>query len=337
MKRHIPKIIAVLLLGGFILLAFLSSYTFPNDDDALGNSSGNLLNGGLFCEDDGIIYFSNPNDDGALYSMDLNCENFQKVHNDKVAYINAAGQYVIYVRENYEREAGKGDFFNLNSTGIYRLSKLNGNIKSLYSDPAGVTSLRGNYIYYQHYNAEDGLEFYKVKLDGSDETHLSRDAIIPAAYSGSKLYYCGVSDDHNIYTMNLANNTSNKLYEGNCYNVMIAGNYIYYLSLSNNYAIVRMNLDGSEPEIIVDERTAFMNVTPDGNYLYYQVDGGNNNRLCRMNLKTLRSETVREGNYNSIHTTTNYVFFKEFESGRFYKISMKNHSVESFNPPVLED
>lgn len=337
MKRHIPKIIAVFVLAGFLAFAFLSSYTFPNKAGTLGNSSGNLLNGGLFCEDDSTIYFSNPNDDGALYSMDLNCENVKKVHNDRAASINAAGGYIYYVRENYKRETGKGDFFNLNNRGLYRLSKRGKKLKTLYGDPAGIASLCGSYLYYQHYNTEDGLEFYKVKIDGSDETHLSLDAIVPAAYSDNILYYCGVADDHSIHAMNLANDTFRTIYEGNCYNVMIHDSQIYFLSLSDNYSVMKMNLDGSNPETIVKERTSFMNITTDGKYLYYQVDGGDNNRLCRMNLETMQSETVMEGNYNSIHTTTNFVFFKEFESGRFFKLSMKDHSIEVFNPPVRED
>ena len=33
-----------------------------------GSTAGNLYNGGLFCEYDGTVYFSNPSDGGKLYS-----------------------------------------------------------------------------------------------------------------------------------------------------------------------------------------------------------------------------------------------------------------------------
>ena len=338
MKRHIPKIIVLLFLGGFILLAFLSSYTFPNEEGALGNSPGNLLNGGLFCEDEDVIYFSNPNDDGALYSMDSHCTNYKKLHNDKAAYINATKHYIIYVRNNYERENSKGDFFNLNGTGIYRMSKWDRTLKTLSTDPAGVTSLHGNYIYYQHFNATTGLELYKMKLDQSDNTPLSEDPIVPVSYSSRNLYFSGVGEDSHIYTMNLAEDTFEPLYDAkNCYQVILENGYIYFISLSDQYAILRMNMDGSDPEILVKEQVSFMNFTTDGAYLYYQVDGGNHNRLCRLNLENLNSETVMEGNFNSIHTTKNYVFFREFETEDWYKISMIDHSIEPFQPVVLED
>ena len=337
MKRAIPIIIIVLVIGSIGVFSYLSDKTYFLDESEIGNTAGNLLNGGLFCENSNLIYFSNPNDNGALYSMDLNCDNFKKLHSDNASYINSAGNYIIYVRDNHARKKAAGNFFNFNSVGIYRVDKKGNHIKMLYNKPAKLTSLKGNYVYYQHYNADDGLKFYRVKIDGTEEEKLSDEAIIPASFVGNSLYYNGQKSDHNIYTMDTNSTSDSLLYEGNCYNPVATDKYIYFLSLENNYSIVRINRDGSNPKTIVDERVSFFNISSSGKYLYYQVDGGDKNRLCKLNLETLKSKTLLEGDYNSIHVTSNYVFFQEFDSKKMYRLSVSNDSISAFNPPVVED
>ena len=65
-----------------------------------GNTAGNLYNGGLFCEYDGTVYFSNPSDGGKLYSMSPDGSNLAKLCDDTVSYINADEHYLYYVRNN---------------------------------------------------------------------------------------------------------------------------------------------------------------------------------------------------------------------------------------------
>ena len=69
MKKVIIGIIAILLcLAIFWGNKFLTPETKMNQGFVNGNTAGNLYNGGLFCEYNGVIYFSNPNDNGRLYS-----------------------------------------------------------------------------------------------------------------------------------------------------------------------------------------------------------------------------------------------------------------------------
>ena len=80
MKKIVIGIIAVLLC----VLIFFGSKLFQteskmNQGYINGNTAGNLYNGGSFCEYNGVIYFSNPNDNGKLYSMDSNGQNLKKI------------------------------------------------------------------------------------------------------------------------------------------------------------------------------------------------------------------------------------------------------------------
>ena len=70
MKKIITTIIIILIAGcigagGFIY--YRNNKTTLNNENAVGNTSGNLINGGLFCEYDNKIYFANPNDYNKLY------------------------------------------------------------------------------------------------------------------------------------------------------------------------------------------------------------------------------------------------------------------------------
>ena len=93
MKKKISIIIAVIVIIALIAAAaifhYLSNRTHFNEGYVNGNTAGNLYNGGLFCEYDGTVYFSNPSDGGKLYSMSPDGSNLAKLCDDTVSYINA--------------------------------------------------------------------------------------------------------------------------------------------------------------------------------------------------------------------------------------------------------
>ncbi len=68
-KAFILPVIVILALGGLLFFSYWSKRVPSNPDGTLGNTAGNLLNKGLFCESDGKIYFVNPYDGNTLYSM----------------------------------------------------------------------------------------------------------------------------------------------------------------------------------------------------------------------------------------------------------------------------
>ena len=75
----------------------------------MGNTAGNVNNGGYFCEYDGVVYFSNPYDGGSLYSMSPDETNLKKLISAKVSNINAGGRYLFYYQaeRSEERRVGK--------------------------------------------------------------------------------------------------------------------------------------------------------------------------------------------------------------------------------------
>ena len=60
---------AILILAVFVIYNIVTNRIPMNPEGTVGNTAGNLNNRGLFCEYDGLVYFSNAYDRGALYSM----------------------------------------------------------------------------------------------------------------------------------------------------------------------------------------------------------------------------------------------------------------------------
>ena len=328
--------ITVIVLGG--ILVYNSGRTYLNDEDLVGNTSGNIYNGGLFSERDGKIYFSNDNDDGSLYVMNSNAdaESIKKLHYDKAAYINVDENYIYYLRANNTRENSSGSILMFNNTGIYRIKQNGKGLKLISSNPGSHVTVFGNHVYYQNYDVNAGLFLYRNQTDGSLERLLLREAVIPSKLIDNKVYYVGVNNDHNINGLDLSSFTTRACIEGNFAYPMFIGDYIYYMDQSNNYSINRMNKDGSDRIVLVKDRTSTFNITNSGKYLYYQIDNMNKSKICRLDLTTMESEVLLDGNFKQIHVTNNYVFFKDFDNSNTYIISADGSSkLGAFNPPNL--
>lgn len=87
-----------------------------------------------------------------------------KLYNDKVSYINAAGNYIFYTRRNDKLKSTGNALLSLSTTGLFRITKNGTDLGRLYEDPTQVACLYGNNIYYQHYDQKEVLNFTQQKL-----------------------------------------------------------------------------------------------------------------------------------------------------------------------------
>jgi hypothetical protein len=342
MLTSIKRIIITLLT--LTIIAFVGAWlysmgrTYYNDEGEIGNTAGNIYNGGLFCEQDGKIYFSNDADDGSLYVMKSDTTNIKKLSDDKAVFINADENYLYYVRANNTRKNSSDGFLMFYNTGVYRINHNGSGLKAFTGNPGSYLMLSGNYIYFQRYETEKGLFMYRYKIDTSEERLLINDAVIPTAVMNNSLYYAGYSNDHNINKYDLSSFTNNTAYDGNYGYPIFTGQYIYYMDISDNYKLYRMKADGSDKTLLVNKRCSTYNITNSGKYLYYQVDDTKKNSICRLNLETMEAETLLKGNFKQINVTDNYVFFKDFDNtNTFIQSADGIIDINTFNPPNLSD
>lgn len=342
MNKHLKRVIGIgsiiIIAVCFYLIYRINTKIYYNEDSYIGNTAGNLYNGGIFCKQDETIYFSNFNDDGALYSMDLDFSHVKKINTDKACYINVDDHYIYYSKQNWTKENPVQSIFIYYTSGLYRINKNGKRTFSLYHDPVGVSLLAGNYVYYQHYNKETGLHFYKSKIDGTEKTKLSEYSIMPASVHNGALYYTTGSSapNHNIYTLDLKTDTVQTFYEGNCYMPIATDQFVYYISLDDNYKIKRISYDKTINETLVNEFCSTFNISEDGTTLYYQIDGGNDNRIASMDLTTGTQTTIMDGDYKSIHVIDSYVFFRDFNETTTYLLDTAANTLSTFNAPVVD-
>ena len=330
-KTTVIFILAVIvILAVILLLRYKNRVTLYDDESTTGNTSGNLLNGGLFCEADDIIYFSNPYDEGTLYTMDTNLENIKQINKDNVSYLNVAGKYIFYTKRNDKKEVDSDFFLSLSTTGLFRTDLKGGNMAKLYEKPTQAACLYGNNIYYQHYDTEKGLLLYASKIDGSEDKMLLEEPCAPFAISNDTIYYAGYNSNHAIHSMNIGGTGDQILYDGNCTAVTMQGDYLYFMDMDDNYSLKRISVSGGTPETLVSDRLATYNVSDDGNTVYCQIDNGTENGLYELSIDTMSLNLIASGNFNYLNLTDDYLFYQEYDQSKLYILNRASGATEEW-------
>lgn len=307
-KFLIPLMI-VILIAGLSGYQYLTSRTHWNDTYINGNTAGNLYNNGLFCEHNGTIYFSNPNDNHHLYSMDTTGGSIQKLQDDIASYINADDHYVYYVRNNL----GAGNsfsFLHINTNSLCRYDLKTGKVLVLDPEPSIYASLIGNYIYYIHYDTDTASTLYRVKIDGSEREQVDNTPYFTCSANGPYFYYNGIARDHNIYQMDTSTGRSNVICQGNFWMPSADNENIYFLDCTQNYSLVKLGRSATEPIPLSADRIEYYNVY--GDTIYFQRNNLNDDAaLCSMNTDGSNYRVIMEGNFTNINVTSSYVYFSE--------------------------
>lgn len=326
--RIFIALVIVTLIGVTGLYLYNKNHTYLNGEEEVGNTTGNIYNGGLFCEQDGKIYFSNDYDGSSLYVMSSFCTNSKKLSADIPAFINADENYIYYIRANDTKENSKTGFLVFKNNGVFRINQNGTNLKAITGDPGAYLVLKGNQLFFQKYQVDTNFNLVRYQIDGTGERLLVAEEVIPFAISDTGLLYTGYSKDHNINMLDLLSYTTHMKYKGSYLYPMVVGDYIYYINIEDDYKLYRMNIDGSEPTKLVNKRCSTYNITNTGKFLYYQVDNGKSNGVYSMNLSQLGKVTLlQKGDYKQISVTEQYVFFKDYDNTNTYVVQSEGGTI----------
>lgn len=318
-KKNIIIICCVFLVVALLFtVAILSSRITMNDDSTVGNTAGNLNNGGLFCESEDKVYFSNAYDNNTLYCMNPDETEIKKLGVNTVGSINAGGEYIYYYMES-GTNGGSGLGFMNRTAGIYRSDKNGKHTTCLDRTFAVTMQLCGNYLYYQDSDTKSGINLSKIKIDKTDKTTVANYIINPVSYENGTIYFNGTKDDHALYTLNTANDNITKIWQSDIWNPVYQDGYIYYMDVANNYRLCRYSRSSDTVEVITNDRVDFFNVYD--YYIYYQT-AGDTPAFKRVYIDGTNQETISEGVYENINITSQYVYFNLFnEPVPVYKVS----------------
>lgn len=306
-KRFLVFFLIAAAILGFAGYRYYTGRTYFNTSYVNGNTAGNLYNNGLFCEHDGTIYFSNPDDNYHLYSMDITGGNVKKLQNDIVSYINADDHYVYYVRNNISK-SGDLSFLHLNANSLCRYDLKTKKVLVLDPEPSIYASLIGNYIYYIHYDTATASSLYRIKIDGSEKEQINKSPLFTCSANGQYFYYNGLDSDHNIYQMDTSTNSSNLICEGNYWMPSADNDNIYFLDCDQNYTLVRLNRSQEKPVSVTSDRIECYNIY--GETIYFQRNNLDDDAaLCSIKTDGSDYQVIQQGNYTNLNVTAGYVYF----------------------------
>lgn len=328
-KKIIGSIVLIVIaaaLAGGVIYSLLPDEISVNDPAHIGNTAGNLANGGLFCEMNGKVYFSNSYENGNLYVMNSDETEITKLNDLNVFSLNVGGGY-IYFGQGSSRFSGEGFGIFRAKPGLMR-SKINGkDIKTMMSFPITTATLGGNEIFYQ-----SGAQLFRIGTDGENDRQINSDNINPSSYVNGTIYYANAGSNHFVYALNISSGHSSVVFEANAFNAIYEGGYIYYMDLDNNYRLCRYSIFDNVIEILATDRVDFYNVGH--GVIFYQKNSRTEPALIRMNLDGSNQEIIREGNHNHINMTSRYVYFQAFgDETTTYKAPLYGSPSVSFFRP----
>ena len=307
-KRIIIGVIVTLLLVLLFAVMIYVNRVPANPEGTVGNTAGNLNNSGLFCEYNDTVYFANSYDGSSLYAMSSDETDIRKLNSLEVQNILAGGKYLYYFQTGSTSTSGFGQVQGRRS---FNRCNLNGkDAVTLTTDVVVTAQLVNNYLY-MLISTSSGPSFYKMKIDKSDKTVLAALSINPACARDGVIYYNGVENDHYLYALNTANDTSSEVWAGNLWYPILWDNYVYYMDVAENYRLCRYSLSLGVIEVLTNDRVDCFNVG--GGYIYYQKNDRTAPQLICMRTDGSNAFVVAEGNYTDINMTSQYVYFHSFD------------------------
>lgn len=313
------KKIIILISTFTILIALGLSVYFTNQAKKIpenslttvGNTAGNLYNGGYFCQDEEYVYFSNPYDNYALYRMLPDETKMEKLVSMQIKQINSAGKYLYYYQYGSGANSAEGLGSLINMVGVYRCEKKKPKENSCIElTRLDNLILAGNNLYYDA-NDQNGVYLKEASLDGKTITQLTDYKITAACADNGKLYFHNTTTNFYLQSLNLTTKQISDVLKEDVYMPIVDGNEVFYIDIHNHYALVKYNLVTAEKIVLDETRTDMFNLSD--RYVYYQT-AGDQPQFKRIARNGSDMQVVADGAYNTFQITSNYVYFRKFQS-----------------------
>ena len=332
LKLFVAILVIILVLAGIGIGNYFIKNVPENPPGTLGNTAGNLQNNGLFCENDGVVYFANPYDNNTLYRMDPDESNMEKLSSMAVKWINAAGKYLYFYQSDTNEGSGLG--YVVKSTGLYRMDKKGSRTTLLRRDAVSDVTLIDNHVYFQNLtNSPSTLD--RISIDKENEATLLDYHIYPGSVMNGTIYYANTNDNLLLYGYDTLSGMNQLVWNHRVWNpIYHTDGYIYFMDLETDYQLHRYHPSSGAQEVLTTDRVDMFNIS--GDMIYYQRSNPNDSGLMRMYTNGANPEMVSSGNYQNINITSNYVYFNLYdEPVPIFRQSVAGPiNVTTFQPPI---
>lgn len=221
-------------------------------DFSLGNTFGNIANGGGFAAKNNLIYYSNYKDNNRLYRMNMDGSNRKKLSDDSAVDISVVGGRIYYV--------------SFPEKGLYSVKTDGTDKRTLYTGQAGALNVTGGRIYYC--DVDDGYRLYSMKTDGTNRKKLSDDWIHELLVEGDRIYYTIYNESRHIYTMKTDGTGRKKLNNDDALCLQLGNGRLYYFVVEGGErGIYSIKTDGTDRRTHLVKHVQAMHVC--GDDIYY--------------------------------------------------------------------
>jgi len=254
--------------------------------NAEGNSSGNIVNGGLAATQGEWIYFRG-NEGGSLQKGRLDGSGSSIISADSAWFINVSDDWLYYSNrddqnriykiksDGSERTAlteggswfvtlANGWLYYLDESDDYRLYKLNTEGEGrtrLSEDSAWFLNVDEDWIYYV--NSDDGDKIYRIRSDAGGREVLNDHASSNINISDGWIYYSNEAEGSKLYRMKPDGTENAAVNERSSWFINVSKGWIYYADAEDNFALNKVRSDGTERVKLASEPVRFINVIGD--------------------------------------------------------------------------
>ena len=279
-------------------------------ENTIGNTNGNIANGGYAALQGNWIYYVNNSDSYKLYKIKTDGTGESKLSDDMPKYINVLGDWIYYSNDS---DAGK----------LYKI-KTDGTGKAMLSDDdAYYVNAEGDWIYYK--NNSDANRLYKIKTDGTGKTKVNDDMSYDITAAGGWIYYVNESDGYKIYKIKTDGTGRTKLNDNTSYDINVAVGWIYYqksITDSDDNSVpnglYKIKTDGTEETKLSGDVPYYINVV--GNWIYY-VNDSDSSRLYKIKTDGTARTKLNDDKSFDINVAGDWIYYgAKGNVGKLYKL-----------------
>ncbi|WP_066172551.1 DUF5050 domain-containing protein [Bacillus marinisedimentorum] len=236
-----------------------------NDISSLyvGNSVGNIINGGVVAQDGDWIYSINYD---SIYKVKTDGTNKTKITSDLAEYINVTDGWIYYSNISDGRTTYK---IKTDGTNKTKLSGTSGSYMNVI----------GDWIYYINYR-EGNKGIFKVKTDGTNLSKIKEGYFTELNVVNDWMYFVDTTGvDNRLYKMKTDGSSLTEIYNGHFTDINVVGDMIYYIDQFENSSIFKMKTNGSNRTKITNVTSNRLNVS--GEWIYFR-NGDDHNKIYKI-------------------------------------------------------
>jgi serine/threonine protein kinase len=282
--------------------------TDPNSGavNLIGNSNGNIVNGGLAALQGDVVYFRS-NEGGSLARGNLSGGGVKVISSDAAWFINVIGEWIYYSNRDDNNRIYKiktdgsgratltdgGSWFvtvvenwiyYISEDDNYQLTKidLNGDNKTIISeDSAWFINISDGWIYY--INRSDGDKIYRIKTDGTEKTAVSGYAACCINVYDGQIYHSNEEDGSKLYSIKIDGSEETALTDHPAWFINVAEGWVYYVNEEDNFTLNKIKPDGSgrvkltndsaRYVVVIDDWVVFLDYAEEDSTFKVRLDG----------------------------------------------------------------